>query len=229
MKIPMLNKALPIIILLCSPALLFPADFLRIGGKIGVTDGWGYDQGTYVSTLQPGLATGVFVDFKLLRFLSLSVGMDYHQWGWSHVEMTGDLIVAPTQIDDRCDYVSLSYIVNFTVPVLRWRPVFSVGPRIDGLVNVAERNGSGLWYNYDFSHSRSNRYAEGFSIGAGVISPRFRKFDFSLQVFYNSQLNQAGDLPPPPSSAAGGGVTVLKCQTIDALLSFAFHPFRDMK
>jgi hypothetical protein len=45
------------------------------------------------------------------------------------------------------------------------------------------------------------------------------------QTFYNSQLKQVGDITPQGSSL-GGGLFIQKCQTIDAVLSFSFHPFR---
>jgi hypothetical protein len=58
---------------LCFATTIFSSDFLSFGGKIGFTDGWGYDQNTYNSTLTPGLAGGIFVDYNVLKFFWLSL------------------------------------------------------------------------------------------------------------------------------------------------------------
>jgi hypothetical protein len=217
-------RILMLVALLCSPGLCGSGDFLGIGARIGANDGWAYDQSTYLSGLQPGLTAGLFADFWLRRYISLSMEVDYHSWNRGHTEVVG---ASTVRVDDRYDIVSWLPHINVIIPTLKWRPLFSIGPRGDQLVNIAERYGSGSWNNSDLSGVSADRlFAIGLSAGLGVISPRFNWFDFSLKVVYNPQFTEAGDAPPPPGSTLGGGLFVPKFHSIDLVVGLVVHPLK---
>lgn len=201
-------RILILVALLCSPGLCGSGDFLGIGARIGVNDGWAYDQNTYLSGLRPGLTAGLFADFWIWKFLSLSFEADYHRWNWSHDELIGSSSV---RFDDSYDVISLLPHVNLIIPTVKWRPLLSIGPREDGFVNIVQRDISGSWHNLsEIGHP----LATGLSVGVGVISPRFNRFDFSFKIMYNPQF-----IIDDPS-------WVPRFQTIDVVLGLVLHPLK---
>lgn len=127
----------------------------------------------------------------------------------------------------RYDFVSARPLIKFAIQRLRWKPMLSIGWMSGLLVNVAERDIFGTWGNRDLSYT--NKVAQGFTVGLGIVSPQFHRFDFSFQVFYNHQVSQAGDIYKEIEccQGPGGGVFVPRTQTFDVFLTFAFHPFHD--
>jgi hypothetical protein len=186
-------KAALLLVIICILPLSTIGETLHYGVKTGVTfanQDFDYTFGSPDFDTHIGWDIGFFAEWRFVSALSMAAELHYVQKGHVIKVSTPSYMRAPTgrrlsSFSSRVDYLSLSLLAKFSMPLVKARTYLFIGPRLD--IKVGQKATLGFDELYDEFESS----VFGGTIGIGQELPIFSSVAVVTEVYYHHDFTEA--------------------------------------